>query len=93
MTFELNIYGENDKIIKHYETNHIRYGLLLKSIDFAERSQTMTKKDFITSANELVKAIFVGITDEEIANADFDKVLGVCKQIAGMVSEVNTPKN
>lgn len=79
--FELNIYGENDEIIKRYETDHIRFGILLEALEFDEKSEKMSKADQIKGANAIVKRIFYGLTDAELANADIEDVFNTYKQV------------
>lgn len=91
--FELNIYGEDDEIIKRYETDHIRYGVLLKALEIGEKVSKMNNADFIKEAQSLVKCVFVGITDDEIAKADVQDVLSTYQQVTKMSAGVHGSKN
>ena len=90
--FELNIYGADDEIIKRYETEHIRYGVLLKALEIAEKVSKMNNADFIKAAQSIVKSVFVGITDDEIEKADVQDVLSTFRQVTNMSSRVNGSK-
>lgn len=90
--FELNIYGADDEIIKRYETEHIRYGVLLKALEIAEKVSGMNNADFIKAAQSIVKSVFIGITDDEIEKADVQDVLSTFRQVTNMSSGVNGSK-
>lgn len=90
--FELNIYGAEDEIIKRYETEHIRYGVLLKALEIAEKVNGMNNADFIKAAQSIVKSVFVGITDDEIEKADVQDVMSTFRQVTNMSSKVNGSK-
>ena len=80
--FKLNILGENDKVVKTYETSVIKYGLI-------EDLCILTKDGFddknvfeqIKMIKPLIKSMFVGVTDEELRNTDFIEILKVFKEI------------
>lgn len=90
--FELNIYGADDEIIKRYETEHIRYGVLLKALEIVEKVSGMNNADFIKAAQSIVKSVFIGITDDEIEKADVQDVLSTFRQVTNMSSGVNGSK-
>ena len=79
--FELNIYGENDEIVKKYETDHLRYGVLMQALEMQESMNDLTAAEQMQSANQLVKKVFAGLTDSEIEHADAADVLATFAQI------------
>lgn len=88
--FELNIYGEQDEILKQYETDHVRWGVFLKAIKLQDEIKNKDADTQFKAISEFVKSIFVGLTDEEIEKADgfdvmntFNQLLSAAKKISG----------
>lgn len=86
--FELNIYGENDEIIKRYETDHIRYGVLMEALELDEKTKNKSQVEIIKSANAIVKRVFHGLTDEELMLADVADVLNTYKQVTSQAGDI-----
>lgn len=94
--FELNIYGDNDEIIKKYATDHLRYGVLMQALEMQEGLENATSAEQMSAANELVKKVFAGLTDEELALADASDVLNTFTQVtrqAERIGKTPTGKN
>lgn len=89
--FELNIYGENDEIIKKYETNHIRWKVFLNAIDLEETLKDQPNESEAISS--FVKSMFVGLTDEELEQADGLDVLNTFKQLVAKARKIKSSKN
>ena len=96
--FELPIYGANDEKIKTYETNVCAWGIYLRAAaiedDFAERGGAGDLEQ-LQAINEVLKLLFVGLTDEELGRADALDVVNTFKQIAsvGKTKQVANVKN
>lgn len=90
--FELNIYGEDDAIVKTYETDKIRYGVLVKALEINEGKKEMSDAEFIKSANAIVKALFKGLTDDELENAEITDVISTYRQIVNLSGKINGSK-
>lgn len=88
--FELNIYGENDEIIKKFTTDHIRYGVLVEALEIDEITKNKTPIERFKAGVGMIKRIFDGITDEEIMCADMNDVLNTYKQITAQVNGINS---
>lgn len=88
--FELNIYGENDEIIKRYETDHIRYGVLMEALEVDEKAKGKTEAEQIKAANAIVKRVFYGLTDEELMNADMNDVLNTYAQVTRQAEKIGS---
>lgn len=84
----LNIYGKNDEILNTYETEHVRWGLLLRALDLQEEIKDADQATQLGVLQEFVKEIFVGITDDEIKNADSGDVVNVVSQITRMAGKI-----
>lgn len=79
--FELNIYGDNDEIVKHYATDHLRYGVLMQALEAQEGMEGMSVSEQMETANALVKKVFAGLTDAELVCADAGDVLATFAQV------------
>lgn len=79
--FALNIYGENDKVVKTYETDIIRYGVIEDTVSLLNEIEGKSNVEQFKLVKPLIKAIFNGLTDEEIKNADYSEVMGVFNKL------------
>jgi len=91
--FELNIYGENDEIIKKYETDHIRYGVLMQALEMEEETDGKPMAEQIKAANAIVKRVFHGLTDDELMLADMEDVLNTYAQITKQAEKIGGGSN
>lgn len=91
--FELNIYGENDEIIKKYETDHIRYGVLMQALEMEEEADGKPMAEQIKAANAIVKRVFHGLTDDELMLADMGDVLSTYAQITKQAEKIGGGSN
>lgn len=87
--FELNIYNEENEIVKKYETDIVKWGVLLKALDFAKSTENKTARKQIEGANEFVKMIFNGLTDEELNNAAVEDVFNTFKQLINKAKAIH----
>lgn len=90
MRFELSIYGENDEVLKKYETDHVRWGVLLKAVNLQEIMKDKTPVEQVGMVGEFVKSIFVGLTNEELEKADTNDVMNTFKQLLSSVGTINS---
>lgn len=79
--FALNIYGENDKVVKTYATDIIRYGVIEDTVSLLNEIEGKSNVEQFKLVKPLIKSIFSGLTDEEIKNADYIEVMGVFNQL------------
>ncbi len=89
--FSLNIYGKNDEIIKTYETEHVRFGVLMQALEISEKNLENAEK--LKAAMAIVKVLFDGLTDDELAKADTGDVLALYIQVTRMSDLLAVPKN
>lgn len=87
--FELNIYGENDEIIKKYETNYVRWGTILQAIDLQEKIKNNPMTEQIEMINSFVQSLFKGLTSDELKNADSMDVMNTFKQLISSVGGID----
>ena len=85
--FSLNIYGENDEIVKKYETNVVRWRFFKRAVEIQDEIKDKDDAQQLSAIIEFMKSIFIGLTDEEADNADAFDIINTFKQI------VNKAKN
>lgn len=90
---ELNIYGKNDEITNVYKTDHVRWGLLIAALGLQEQIKDEDVATQIEAISEFAKEIFVGLTDEDLRNADSGDVMNVFTQVGRMARKINGSKN
>ena len=92
--YELNIYGENDEVIKTYATDHVKWGFYLEAVKASEEIEDMTTAEQFEMINNFVKRLFVGLTDEELmTGASGDDVLNVFNQLTRKARSIGGSKN
>lgn len=91
--FELNIYGENDEILKTFSTDHIRWGFLTAAIEIQEEIEGSDPKDQFDKIGGFIKELFVGMTDADLSNADYGDVINVFNQITRQAGKIKSSKN
>lgn len=91
--FELNIYGENDEILKTFSTDHIRWGFLTAAIEIQEEIEGSDPKEQFDKIGGFIKKLFVGMTDADLGNADYGDVINVFNQITRQAGKIKSSKN
>ena len=86
MLFKLNILGENDKVVKTYETSKIKYGLIEDMVILSKELAGKSEFEQFALMKPLLKNMFVGLTDEEIRNIEFIEVLQVIKNLMSIAN-------
>lgn len=79
--FELTIYGENDEIIKTYETDHIRWGIFTKALAMQKDIEKKSVEEQLACVGDLIKAVFTGLTDEDLEKADMFDLFNIFSAI------------
>ena len=91
--FELNIYGNDDEVIKHFETDRVRWGIFMQALEVADKLEEKTTAEKFAVINQFVKMIFPSLTDEDLKNADIDDVLNTFKQLLAKAGRIGAGKN
>lgn len=86
--FELNIYGENDEVVKRFETDRVRWGIFVQALELEESLKGANARDMITAINEFVKKIFPNLTDADLNDADVDDVMYTFKQLLAKAKKI-----
>lgn len=91
--YELNIYGENDAIVKTYGTDNVMWGFYLEAVKASEDMQDMTTVEQFEMINGFMKRMFIGLTDEELTHASGDDVVNVFNQLMRKARSIGGSKN
>lgn len=87
--YSLNIYGENDEIIKTYETNVIRWKILVNAVKTYETISEKSTAEQIEVISEFIKSVFPGMTDEDVELADAGDIMNTFNAIVANASRIN----
>ena len=79
--FELNIYGNNDEIVKTYATDRVRWGVFMQALELSEGLKEKSAGEQFKLINDFVKKIFPDLTDAELECADADDIVNTFKQL------------
>lgn len=90
--FELNIYGDNDEIIKTYSTDKVRWGVFMQALELQDGLSEKTPVEQFAAVNKFVKKIFPTITDEDLDAADGEDVLNTFKQLVTKANAIGGGK-
>lgn len=91
--YELSIYGENDIVVNKHETDHVRWGVFLNAVALQEKIKDKSAAEQFVAINDCIKSIFVGLTDEELKNADGKDVMNTFKQLLSEANGIESSKN
>lgn len=86
--FELNIYGEGDEVLRRYEADRVRWGVLVKAVGLRESLRDAPAERQIEAVGQFLKEIFTGLTDEDLAKADYADVLSTFGQLVAAVGGI-----
>lgn len=87
--YELNIYGANDEIVKSYGTNIVPWAIYIKAAEMEDTLKNMSAKEQMNAVGELLKEVFVGLTNEELMHADGMDVMNTFAQIVSGGQKIN----
>lgn len=93
--YELNIYGENDEIVKKYSTNICSWGVFIQAAEMSEALNEKSAVEQISAVGDVLKSVFRGLTSEELNCADASDVMNTFEQIVagGQKIKGSTSKN
>ena len=79
--YELPIYGENDEVVKEYKTNVCPWAVYIEAADISETLQDKSPREKLEAVGNILKSVFLGLTDEDLRHADGGDVMNTFKQI------------
>ena len=86
--FELNIYGENDEVLKTFTTDKVRWGVYLEAAKLNEEIGGMDAAEKFAVINQFMGKIFPSLTDAELELADGDDVMNTFKQLVRKANKI-----
>lgn len=96
--YELPIYGENDEVVKMHETNVCPWAVYIEAADLQEKLKGKTAREQMEAVGDILKAVFSGLTNEELMHADGMDVMNTFQQIVTVGQNIkgggakNTPR-
>ena len=91
--FELNIYGNNDEILKTYSTDKVRWGVFMQALELQDGLQGKSAAEQFKLMNGFLKKIFPDLTDADLECADGDDVINTFKQLTHKANALNGNSN
>lgn len=93
--YELPIYGENDEIVKMHETNICPWAVYIEAAGLEETLQDASAREQMQAVGDILKSVFVNLTDDELMHADGADVMNTFMQIVtgGQKIKGNNTKN
>lgn len=87
--FSLNIYGDNDEIIKTYETDVIRWGVFMKAVKLQDEIKDKSEAEQMASISVFMTSIFPSLTTEELEGADTFDIFNTFAQIVNKANQIS----
>lgn len=92
--FELNIYGNDDEILKTYTTDKVRWGVFMQALELQDGLEGLSVGEQFKQISEFVKKIFPDLTDKDLELADSDDVFNTFRQLTSKAGQIGgTSKN
>lgn len=93
--FELPIYGENDELLKKFEADRVRWGILVEAAGLKEELEGKDAATQVAAIGRFMKSIFPDLTDEDLAKADYLDVISTFNQLVSVLGglKANEAKN
>lgn len=79
--FELNIYGNNDEVVKTFSTDRVRWGVFMQALELQDGLSEKPVNEQFKLINAFIKKIFPDLRDEDLELADSDDILNTFKQL------------
>lgn len=88
---EMNIYDENDAIVKTFTANRVRWGLIVKAVDLQDAidAGNVTGAEQIKLLNEFVLSLFPSMTQSDLELADVNDIKNVFKIVGNMSGKID----
>lgn len=89
--YELKIYDKDDEVIKTYATNGCRWNVFIEASKVEEENKGKSQLEQLLAVNNLLKNLFVGLTDEELGNAYTEDIMSTFTQVVSNAKNLKTP--
>ncbi len=91
--FELNIYGNNDEILKTFATDKVRWGIFMQALELETGLEELSVGEQFKTISNFIKKIFPELTDADLENADMDDVFNTFRQLMSKANAIGGSKN
>lgn len=79
--YELPIYGKNDEVVKMHETNICPWAVYIQAAELEDELKGKSAKEQMKAVGNILKSVFIELTDEELLHADGQDVMNTFNQI------------
>ena len=86
--FSLNIYGENDEIVKTVETDIIRWGVFMKAVKLQDEIKGKDDAEQMRAVSEFMTVIFPDLSVDDLENADTFDIFNTFAQIVNKATNI-----
>lgn len=86
--FSLNIYGKNDEIVKTHETNICPWGVYIQAAELGDTLKEKSATEQMHAVGEILKSVFMELTDEDLNRADVNDVMFTFQQIVNQGQKI-----
>ena len=87
---ELNIYNDDNEIIKTYATKRVRWGVLCKAVELEDKVEGATPAESLKLISDFTMSIFPSMTADDLALADYNDMLNVFKMVVNMTGHIES---
>lgn len=91
--YELPIYGKDDELLKNYATNICPWSVYIQAADMQEEMEGKSAREQMDAVGNLLKAVFEGLTEEELLHADAGDVMSTFAQIVNSGQKISKGTN
>ena len=85
----LNLYNDNDEIIKTFSTSRVRWGVVVKAVEMEELiNGNANANETIDAISGLILSIFPSMTPDDLALADFGDMKNTIRMVVNMAGHI-----
>lgn len=85
---ELNIYNDENEIVKTYSTNRVRWGVIVKAVELQEKTENVSETESVKLISDLMYSIFPSMTADDLAQVDYNDMFNVFRMIVNMTGHI-----
>lgn len=87
--YELPIYGEDNELVKTFETDIIKFNVLIKIMELNEKMADMKEIEKVKAVAKMVSLAFPNCSEKDALNADKDDLFNTFYQINRISEGIN----
>ena len=85
---ELNIYNDENEIVKTFSTNRVRWGVIVKAVELQEKTENVSETESVKLISDLMYSIFPSMTADDLAQVDYNDMFNVFRMIVNMTGHI-----